>query len=79
MESDQDTFLIQAGLERSKEMMRVEGRILVPPPLAYGNNVRICVSSGSWQLNGCPFIYPAKVNAFVVLSLDKSIRGDEIQ
>uniref|UniRef100_A0A915JMM4 Uncharacterized protein n=1 Tax=Romanomermis culicivorax TaxID=13658 RepID=A0A915JMM4_ROMCU len=73
-----DEFLARMNIERDKQMMRLQGRVLQPPALKFGNK-NVQVNQGGWQLRGTRLFDPAVVKSFVVICLDRNMKFEPLK
>lgn len=55
---DSNPMLSRLGITIGKNLVTVEGRLLTPPELSYGQNKRLSVSDGAWNIKGTKLLTP---------------------
>ncbi|XP_065062835.1 protein argonaute-2-like isoform X2 [Rhopilema esculentum] len=67
-----DPYLRYFGIEVSPQMVKVEGRILEPPTIEFGQMAQVLPRNGAWNLQDRAFHSAKKINVWVLLVLGSS-------
>jgi len=63
-------------MERSREMMKVSGRVLDAPMIAYGQQRFAPVNKGSWSVGNFKLAFPILVESFLAVCFEDRSRLD---
>ncbi|KAM6567334.1 hypothetical protein CsatA_026462 [Cannabis sativa] len=65
---DSDPLLADCGISIEKQFTQVDGRILDPPKLEFGNDRGFAPSNGRWNFNNKTVLTPISISCWVVVN-----------